>query len=100
MVYCREGEVRGWLRLDTSAGKGLFEIMLHPAEEVNLGAITDFCIKQLSACNTILSLVSTFQSGLQRVLSDRGFWVAAEYRNLIKELASKVVQPSLAPAQI
>ncbi|MBI4295081.1 MAG: hypothetical protein HY669_02830 [Chloroflexi bacterium] len=95
-VYYGEGEVRCWLRLHTAARKGLFEIMVHPSQEAKLETMIDFCLDQLRGCNTILSLVPSFQTGLQQVLSDRSFQEVAEYCTLVKQLAPKVTEPSLA----
>ena len=97
-IVC-EGEdgVMGWLRLRSDRDTGLFEALAHPSAEECHQCMLDYSLAHFSNCHAIFCLTIESQGRLQQLVEKEGFEPAAEYFLLLKELAVRVPQPSLAP---
>ncbi len=97
-VWEKEGRVRGWLRCPQGRRKVL-EMMVHPAEDGSLEALFAFGMARLSPGYPVDCLATHFQNELRNHLEARGFEAVTDYCLLVKPLAVRVRQPSLAPIQ-
>jgi hypothetical protein len=97
-VWEKEGRVAGWLRSPLE-GQSEIELMVHPAEEEALETLFAYGLTRSSPGSPVACLAAHFQNRLRRHLEAQGFEAVADYCLLVKPLAVRVPQPSLAPIQ-
>jgi len=99
-ILQREESLAGWVRIGSAGGMGRFEAVFRPDEEEGLQHLVNWGLAHLDGRTALLCVVSEFQGQLKRLLEGLGFEEAAEYIAMVKELAVKVREPSLMPAQV
>ena len=85
----------GWLRMSSSKGAGRFELMAVEAEAEH---VLDYSLTHLRHCRSLLSLVPEYNSGLCRLLEERGFRRVGECSALAKQMVAREQQACLIPA--
>jgi len=96
LVLEKGGEISAWLRIRMGRTAGRFEIVGElDAEE--LGALVDYSMAALKGRHPVYCLIPEFQQQLRRILEERGFYQAAAYSCLRKQLAVRVHEPQLVP---
>jgi len=96
LVLDKGGELSAWLRIRLGLTAGRFEIVGELGAE-ELGALVDYSLAALKDRHPIYCLVPGFQEQLRRILEERGFYQAAAYACLSKQLAVRVREPQLVP---
>ena len=95
-VWENEGRVQGWLR-STRGRRKVLELMVYPDDEGTLEALLAFGLTRFSPGYPVDCLAAHFQNDLRNQLEARGFEAVTDYCLLVKPLAVRVSQPSLAP---
>jgi hypothetical protein len=96
LVLDKGGEMSAWLRIRMGRTAGRFEIIGElDAEE--LGELVDYSMAALKSRHPVYCLAPEFQQQLRHVLEERGFYQAAAYSCLSKQLAVRVHEPQLVP---
>ena len=96
LVLDKGGEISAWLRIRLGRTAGRFEIVGELGAE-ELGALVDYGLAALKGRHPVYCLVPGFQEQLRRILEERGFYQAAAYACLSKQLAVRVHEPQLMP---
>jgi len=96
LVLEKGSEISAWLRIRMGRTAGRFEIVgeLGAGE---LGELVGYSLTALRGRHPIYCLISEFQQQLRRILEERGFYQAAAYSCLSKQLAVRVHEPQLVP---
>ncbi|MBM2826884.1 MAG: hypothetical protein HW403_948 [Dehalococcoidia bacterium] len=97
----REGQVRAWLRVAQDGDTGQFELMTLPdVEEAITESLLHFALSKMEKRATVMCLIPQFQTRLKALLTEHNFELCQnEYCTLVKQLAVRVRQSSLAPAR-
>lgn len=90
-----DGNLLGWLRVNTRRGIPLLELMVSPASENFLENMLDFVLARIGS--PLFCLTAAHQEKLQIFLSRRGFQPVAEYSIMVRQLTQRVTQTVLAP---
>jgi hypothetical protein len=90
LVYERDGVVRGWLSIAGGANGGRLQVMVHPDEETNIGAVIDSGLAQVKRARTLYCPVPEHQVLLQRLLAQRGFEEICEFAGLVRSMVVPV----------
>lgn len=85
-VFEKDGEVNGWLRTVQRFGIGQLTVVVHPDEETNIGALTDYGLDRLKGANAVHCVVPDYQELLQGLLLQRGYELVSEYVTLVKSM--------------
>ena len=96
LVLDKGSEISAWLRIRLGRTVGRFEIIGELGAE-ELGALVDYGLAALKGRHPVYCLVPGFQEQLRRILEERGFYQAAAYSCLSKQLAVRVREPQLVP---
>lgn len=96
LVLEKGGEISAWLRIMMSRTAGRFEILGDLGAE-ELRELVDYGLSSLRGRHPIYCLAPEFQQQLRRMLEERGFYQAAAYSCLSKQLAVRVNEPQLVP---
>jgi hypothetical protein len=96
LVLEKGGDISAWLRIRLGRTAGRFEIVEELGAE-ELGELVNYSLAALRGRHPVYCLVAGFQEPLQRILGERGFYQAAAYSCLSKQLAVRVHEPQLVP---
>jgi len=96
LVLEKGGDISAWLRIRLGRTAGRFEIVEELGAE-ELGELVNYSLAALRGRHPVYCLVAGFQEQLQRILGERGFYQAAAYSCLSKQLAVRVHEPQLMP---
>lgn len=94
-VFEREGNLTGWLRMESTRDTGQLEVMA--SDEKDLEQIVAHTLISLDSYRHLLCLVPEFQVHLARLLRDHGFDEIRSYSVFIKELTARAQDPCLVP---
>jgi hypothetical protein len=98
-VWTREGQIRGWIRLDQHRASLTLDAILHPDESDQAPVFTSY-IAQLAWGHRHPSwIVPDHQPAIARALVERGWQHARSYAVMARTVATPVDEPSLAPAR-
>ena len=97
LVLEQGGEVVGWVRLDRFRKWTKARLTIHPEWERDPQAFVAFILAEKRS-RAICFEVPEYQGALRLLLERVGFEVADSYQLVVKSLAARVTEPSLAPA--
>ena len=88
LVYEREGQLRGWLRVTQGSKNALLSLMSGGEQGADAEtALVDTALELVAEGVTAHCLVPEYQASLSQMLSDRGFEMAGEYVTLVRSMA-------------
>ena len=99
MVLEQGDGVKGWIRLDHHRKWTKVCLVIHPEWEGDPRTIVAFALAQKPS-RAIWFEVPEYQGILRLLLERAGFEVAGSYQLVVKSLAARVTEPSLAPVPI
>ncbi|MEE8442307.1 MAG: hypothetical protein V3S37_01045 [Dehalococcoidia bacterium] len=96
LVLEQDGESKVWIRLDYYRKWTKIRLVVHPAWEGDLQSLVALALAQKPS-RIIMFEVPEYQIVLRALLERVGFEITGSYRLVVKSLAIRVKEPSLAP---
>lgn len=100
LIMEREGSLVGWLRVRRGRHSNSFDILTLPSEQGAMNALVAHSLAILDQRRPLYCLLPEYRGDLRRTLEEKGFRLVGEYCSLVKQLAVRIRQSSLAPARI
>jgi hypothetical protein len=90
----------GWLEVIYGQKSQYLELLVHPQYESMLDRLVGYALTQVSTKAPVYAAVREYQSALAAALQRYGFAATAEVQILVRQLAPRVPEPKLMPAQV
>lgn len=99
-VWSEGDRLRGWLQVNRGNGCGQFHLMVHPEDENRLEDLVVQALAHLPRKEPVVALVPHYQPSLRSLLMEVwGFEEVAEYENLARQLAVRVLEARFVPVR-
>ena len=98
-IYETNGSIRAWLRTTGDSKTGQLEILAHPEEAEIAAYLFDQGLRDIGEQRTTFAVVPEYLAPLQRLLIERRLERTADYLVMVKSMAIRVEEKSVAPTK-